>query len=284
MIPGVRIAGPAVRHVEGTGWRVRAPGKLVVLGEYAVLDGAPALVAAVEHGVQCLVSPGSGVQTPGDDRFVRAALQGAPGFHYAFSDWNPVDNIQGKPGFGGSAAATVAACLAAGRPVLDAFAVHAAVQGGGSGIDVYASIHGGLRVFLRGQFDAAPEVAASPMTTVWSGQSASTGPRVQRYFAAKERESFVRASATLVESFGMDPVGAVAEAYRLLVHFCDTAGIEYDLPAFRRIAALAAAHGGAAKPSGAGGGDIAVAVFPDLGRLASFIEDCTAQGLAVIDG
>jgi len=33
---------------------VRAPGKVVLLGEYAVLDGSPALVVAVDSGGRTL--------------------------------------------------------------------------------------------------------------------------------------------------------------------------------------------------------------------------------------
>ena len=70
---------------------IHAPGKLMVAGEYAVLDGAPAVVLAVDRGVQCRISPGEDLQieTPdGDDRFVRPALEGRSG-HYSFSAWNP---------------------------------------------------------------------------------------------------------------------------------------------------------------------------------------------------
>ena len=256
-----------------TGSRWRAPGKLVLVGEYAVLDGAGAVVAAVDRGVECRVEPGLGVVTPGDGRFVRAALEGAPPARYVFSDWNPVMGIAGKPGFGGSAAATVVATLAAGHPGARAFAVHAAVQGGGSGVDIFASLHGGVRRFP----DGAP-VRAAPLVAVWSGRSAATGPRVIRYLAWPERERFVAASAALVDAFGEDPIGVVAEAYRRLVEMGAAAGVDYDTPEHAAIAALARAYGGAAKPSGAGGGDVAVALFADEGALADFTGACAAAG------
>ena len=56
-----------------------APGKLFLVGEYAVLDGAPAVVAAVDRGVRCEAWPGGEglrIETPtGDDRFARPALE-----------------------------------------------------------------------------------------------------------------------------------------------------------------------------------------------------------------
>ena len=257
---------------------VEAPGKLVLLGEYAVLDGAAAVVAAVDRGVRCTVSPGREITTPGDDRFVRAALAGAPVAHYHFEDSRPVRGIDGKPGFGGSAAATVAAVIAAGLPSERAAELHAAVQGGGSGIDVFASLMGGVRRFRDGAVLACP-----PIVAVWSGQSASTGPRVQQYLAWPGRSDFVAESARLVAAFASEPIRATREAYLLLTSMTEAAGIAYDLPAFREASALAVAHGGAAKPSGAGGGDIAVALLPDPEALAAFTRACDQVGLHTID-
>lgn len=261
--------------------RVLAPGKLVVLGEYAVLDGAPAIVAAIDRGVRCELGPGDGIVTPGDDRFVRAALRGAPPGRYTFSDWNPVD-LPGKPGFGGSAAAVVAAVLAAGLPRERAYAIHAEVQGGGtggggSGVDVFASLHGGVKVFPTGEERPCPFLVA-----VWSGRSALTGPRVARYRQHRGRDAFVRESEACVAGFATEPFEAVREAYRRLCAMAAAAGLDYDTEEHRRIAALADEHGGAAKPSGAGGGDVAVALFPDPAARSAFAEACRRAGLAPI--
>ena len=256
---------------------VVAPGKVVLLGEYAVLDGAPAIVAAVNRGVRCEVSAGNGRSTPGDERFVRAALEGAPKRFYAFLDDNPVLGLQGKPGFGGSAAATVAALLAADLPPERANAIHERVQGGGSGIDVFASIHGGVHRFRDGT-----ELPCPPILAVWSGQSAATGPRVLRYLEYEGRATFVAASTALVDAFATEPILALREAYALLRGMAAEAGLDYDLPAFQAISMLARMYGGAAKPSGAGGGDIAVAAFPDTDARAAFTKAAVAQGLVPI--
>lgn len=270
---------------------IRAPGKLVVLGEYAVLDGAPSLVAAVDHGVRCVVSPGDALLTPDDDRFASAALRAvdAPARRYVFSDWNP-PQLPSKAGFGGSAAATVAACAAGlsagGRPWTGlaelARSVHRQVQGGGSGIDVLASVHGGLRV-LGVDGDVSPPLPLAPrLLAVWSGRSSATGPRVQRYRSWSDRGAFVNESTQLVQAFRESPIAALAEAYRLLRAMATSAGLDYDTPAFVRIAALAAAYGGSAKPSGAGGGDIAVALLPDDASLLAFSRACQAEDLRPI--
>jgi phosphomevalonate kinase len=270
-----------------------APGKVVLLGEYAVVDGAPALVAAVDAGVVCRVSAGPfEIRTPtGDDRFVRAALEhvGAPPAIYAFSDAR-VFGIDGKPGLGGSAAATVAACLAgsarAGRPLTGdalrdvAIGVHRDVQGGGSGIDVAAAAHGGVVRFEAGRVTAAREVRP---VVVWSGASASTSSRVRVYQAWPDRARFVDASRALVDAFDDDPLGALRAAWRLLVAMSSSAKLDYRTATLDRIVALAEDRGGAAKPSGAGGGDVAVALFPDPESETSFRDACRQEGLPPLD-
>lgn len=280
---------PVLSSAEGA-LTVLAPGKLVLVGEYAVLDGAPAVVAAVDRGVRCGVSLGDAIETPADDRFARAALVavGAPPRRYAFSDWNPVSLPQGKAGFGGSAAACVAAVvagrLAAGLAPADddaalARRVHHEVQGSGSGVDVLASWFGGVRRFEGLTHTPLP---ARRLVAVYSGQSASTGPRVQRYLQWSGRAAFAAESAALCDLFAVDPLAALQHGFSLLCSMAQAAGLVYETPGLRRIVALAASYGGAAKPSGAGGGDVAVAMFADPEAEAAFCAACAAEGLPPI--
>ena len=267
--------------------RIVAPGKVVLVGEYAVLDGAPAVVAAIDRGVQCSVTPGGPLtlSTPGDDRFARAALAavGAPDANYHFTDWNPVPTAT-KAGLGGSAAATVCACLA-GDPTLKPAAlqdiaqqVHTAVQGSGSGVDIAAAVHGGVLRFESGAVRALEPIEP---VVVYSGQSAATGPRVERYLRVA-RADFVRASHQLADTFQSDPQGALREACTLLEQMTDRAGIAWWTPGLRRIVSIAQNCGGSAKPSGAGGGDCAVALFADEDQASSFRHCCTEAGFSVI--
>lgn len=271
-----------------------APGKVVVAGEYAVVDGAPAIVAAVDLGVAVDVAPApvASVHTPhGDSRFVDAALAAtaAPPARWVFRDHGGA-HLPSKPGLGGSAAATVVAVHAA-RALADedlapqavfavADPVHRAVQGSGSGIDVAASTWGGTLRFRRGEVPRP--VTDLPLVVVWTGHSAQTGPRVERYQAWSGRSAFVAASTALVEGFDADPMAALREDGALLVAMAAEAGIAYRTPELDRIVALATAHGGAAKPSGAGGGDCAVALLPDAEATAAFVAACTADGLVVL--
>ncbi len=265
---------------------VLAPGKLVLLGEYAVLDGAPALALAIDRGVACLVEPvGPGeplrLETPGDDRFARAALDAvnAPAARYRFFAHRPVD-LPSKPGFGSSAAATVAAVLAGGGRGPEAFDVHHAVQGGGSGVDVAASLVGGLILFRSGVTEALEPVR--PLV-VYAGRAASTGPRVEAYLAwSGDRSSFLEHSRALVDLFIEQPVAALEQARLLLTSMAQQAGIDYLTPTLRRIARIAADCGGASKPSGAGGGDCAVALFHNEQDAAAFTHRCQRAGFPII--
>ncbi|MEN0066461.1 MAG: hypothetical protein AAGA48_30270 [Myxococcota bacterium] len=276
---------------------VDAPGKVVILGEYAVVDGAQAIVRAVDRGVRCTVTASPTVQwtTPtGDDRFVARALEAveAPAAHYTFSDWRPVESSE-KVGLGGSAAATVAAVVAAarqaGRPVVAdevfaaAFAVHHAVQGSGSGIDVAASAHGGWLSFAEGQ--ARPLGGGPECAVVFSGQSATTGPRVQRYLALNEsvRRAFVDETQRIVEAFAITPIDAIRAGAEALRAMADQAGIAYWTPQIEDLVRLASDHGGAAKPSGAGGGDIVVAIFDDPGAREAYERAARSAGFLPIE-
>ncbi|MEQ1503061.1 MAG: hypothetical protein ABMB14_12565 [Myxococcota bacterium] len=263
----------------------------MLLGEYAVLDGGPALVAAVDRGVWCEVSPADTVEieVPGDARFVGpalAAVGAAPG-RYTFGAWNPVD-APVKVGLGSSAAATVAAVLA-GCPVdpgpAARFAiardVHRAVQGSGSGIDVAASTFGGVSRFRSGV--VRPEVLRGPAavspSVVFTGVSAATGPRVERYLGWTDRAGFVAEMTAAVDRFADDPIGAIRDGGRALRRMADAAGLAYWTDGIDVTVRLAERHGGAGKPSGAGGGDVVVAVLPDDHARAAFVREVAAAGL-----
>ncbi len=177
--------------------RLSAPGKVFLAGEYAVLEGRPALVMGVdlflhasweEGRIVQLVHLPSGIAwdggpAPEELRFaVRAAglalrlceEEGLPrqGFRLVFENDFAESGV--KPGLGGSAAASVlavrAACAAQGRPLTDeealalALAAHWIEQGGaGSGADVAACALGGvLQVRAHLPWRSAVEAMATP--------------------------------------------------------------------------------------------------------------------------
>ncbi len=268
--------------------RVRAPGKVVLLGEYAVLDGAPAIVAAVNSGVMSTFTPGPAllIEAP-DDRFVGPALSRAPTGTYTFQAWNPVIT-PGKAGLGSSAAATTAAVLIAQLArgasaeadyvFARAATVHHRVQGSGSGIDVAASTYGGVLHFLGGEITPVPIDLTDRLGVAFVGGPADTAPRIERYKAAVGRGDFVARSTAIVRDWIADPIRAFDDARENLRELDRRAGLGWWIEAYTPVIELAHRLGGAAKPSGAGGGDVVVAVFPDAAGRDAWLAAVPAVG------
>jgi phosphomevalonate kinase len=271
------------KHKNSIGTIVRAPGKLVLTGEYAVLDGAPSIVIAIDRGVECEIKEGNGISTPmNDERFVKEALvELCKTKHFQFREWNPIENISSnqKPGFGGSAAACVVSCFIAKKAPNDAFDIHKKVQGSGSGIDIAASIHGGMFSFKQGKIKSLTPILP---VVIWTGSSAKTGPRIEKYLQWKSRKEFVAKSTVLTNQFMSEPVNTIRDLYKLHQQLHTEAKIEYLTPEIIEIVSLAEQFQGAAKPSGAGGGDCIVAFFVDELSKEEFISVCR-QKYVVID-
>jgi phosphomevalonate kinase len=271
---------------------VRAPGKALLAGEYAVLHGAPAICVAVDRFVEAWLAPGRGTQ---QSPFTVAALEAAARItedqSLLQSGELGVDSTglyiqRAKIGLGSSAAVTVAALGAAldardrlsslSKPGLFAAAeaAHSAAQGGrGSGVDIATAIWGGVIRFVR-----KPNVEVTPVTLpadlhltfVYSGQSASTPALLARIDALARRDSARHAAAidrltTAAMAFeaALSNAQAVVEAAAAygaaMAALGDAADAPIVTPALDRLSLIAQHHGGSAKPSGAGGGDLGVA-------------------------
>ena len=153
----------------------RAPGKLFLLGEYAVLHGGAALVAAVDRYITAdLRDDRGGYVTVGADLDAKLPIRvldvadRAELLQRLTVDVSAVFEEAVKMGFGSSAASCVA-ILRAVRPELEDGAVFAIAdhahrmhqQGRGSGADVAAAAFGGLLAYRM-----AAEWAEHP----WIGQ------------------------------------------------------------------------------------------------------------------
>ncbi len=196
---------------------ISAPGKLFISGEYAVLWGGAARVAAVGPRVSAFVrtrddrrvdivleegrltgtATPAGVKwqgaVPGEYRFVahtidlayRLGSHDSPGFAVALAPSPKGENGQ-KLGFGSSARATVLAAEAARLALGGTFdslklalLAHAdAQQGKGSGGDVAACFAGGLVRYRR--YDVAPLIKAANSSGFSTGLSASSSVELLR--------------------------------------------------------------------------------------------------------
>jgi phosphomevalonate kinase len=160
-----------------------APGKLVLSGAYSVLEGAPALVTAVDRYVCCDAAQPASIATPE----VLAALSGAaaPAF-----DASALRSGGRKLGLGSSAAILVASLAAADPRAFPsdqelrqaifepALAAHRHAQGGGSGIDVAASTWGGTLLARRGadgDLELEPlRLPAALVLEAWASEAAAS--------------------------------------------------------------------------------------------------------------
>lgn len=255
--------------------RAAAPGKLVVTGAYAVLEGAPAIVLAVDR---CAIADTARTADP-VTREVREALgDGAA----PFCDATALADGGTKLGLGSSAAVLVATLgalaldrgedLESGavrRAIFDvARDAHARAQGGGSGVDVAASVWGGALVYVRG---LRPRAVRLPPGLVWeaffSGASARTSELRARVDAAQPGPR-ARAMNGLAEAaraaeralaLGAPPfVAAARDTGAALAELGAVSGAPIVTAAVRELSALAAAESAAFLPSGAGGGDVAL--------------------------
>jgi phosphomevalonate kinase len=273
-----------------------APGKLILTGEYAVLDGAPALVIAVDRRASARRRVGLRGTSPflvavaeeiaqrrgADDPAARAALEIGCDSTQFFD--GPL-----KLGLGSSAAVTVAAtALALGTTDHDevfsiASAAHARAQAPlgtrGSSADVAASVHGGVIEFERGTVQRLRWPLGLTMVAFFTGVSAETPKLVAAVAAARTANpASVDAALAAVRTASQAACKACAThapelaatglmaAIALAASATDQLAAATGIPlvpscvvaARRALARL----GGAAKTTGAGGGDIAIAVIP----------------------
>lgn len=279
-----------------------APGKVFLSGEYAVLEGAPANVAAVNRWAMARAVPAQDASP--EVRLAAARMAQFLGLADASPpevDVSTLSQDGRKLGLGSSAAAAVAAAgaiaLRAGRTSIDAeirqtlyeaaTRGHAEAQGGGSGADVAASTMGGVVRFVRGT-KPAPAKLGAPLHLVvaWTGTSARTSDLVRRALQAglphRVHESAAAMDAALAKGDAKLLLEAVVLHRHALQEIADKTGVPMWPQGLRRFVQRALEMGIPAKPSGAGGGDLGVAFAPDPDRARALGEALTADGLMVL--
>lgn len=294
----------------------------MISGEYVVLDGVEALVAAVSaRAVARFSPPGSDRSpdpTPGSPRQGGLPPEAVLARKYAEDELGvvPMDltidtsaqrSGERKLGLGSSSAASAAAAAAVlafhgGDPALErrrilrwALAGHRAVAPQGSGADVAAATLGGVVRFNRDSAESASVVAwpaGLEVVVVWTGEPARTSDLLAkvRGLADQDRARYEQSSAPLrdaarallsavIEDDTHSAVRAAGAHGRAMARLGEEAGAPIVTEPLARAAALAERHGGAAKPSGAGGGDVALAFFADEEAASRFRDECAAHGL-----
>ncbi len=291
-----------------------APGKILIAGEYAVLDGGEAVVMAVNRRARAELGDQPAELSPflaaaarvvadelGADRAALVARTRV--------DSGPLADESGaKLGLGSSAAAITAAVALALPPPGDrrllhrvAHRAHAAAQGGtGSGADVAASVWGGV-LLCRPPDRAGDPLRIAPialppdlvLVPVWLGRPADTRALVAAMndFARREPaacqvlyERITRAATDLADALrASQAVTAVWEGGVAAAELGRAAGVELATEGHRLLAERAEALGGAAKPTGAGGGDVALAAFPGPEAAEHFRADARSLGMKVLD-
>lgn len=261
--------------------RARAPGKLVVSGAYAVLEGAPAIVAAVDRYAVADSDLEPALITPEvREAFRRLGRDDHPGF-----DASRLRAEGRKLGLGSSAAILVASLAVVWAPEVEgdelgeaifplALESHRAAQGGGSGVDVAAACHGGITICRLGADDGALDqrrhaLPEGLVVETWACPgSASTSAMLEgvRALQGREPERYRRcldAAATGARAAVAAPdaeafVAALGAQYDALGALGRAAGVPIVTEEMAAADAVARERGARFGPSGAGGGDIAL--------------------------
>jgi phosphomevalonate kinase len=313
----------------------RAPGKLVILGEYAVLSGAPALAMAVDRHARARIGPGMpgrwSLETRQATRERLAGPLGTPTGLPIVDTLAPAASPSGadqsyeavldsaqffagptKLGLGSSAAALCAWAGAStayrcGRDAADALdpvalvAAHRVIQRGlGSGIDVAASFTGGVIRYSLGA-GHVPQIGSVQLPNgvafagIFVGTSASTPDLVSRYQqwesadgrAPRQTVATLTAIATIgcdAASEGdargfLDAVEQYGEALGMLGRAMDADILTRE---HRLVAGVARRFGVVYKTSGAGGGDLGLALSAQSDAVDAFGAAVQDMGFQVL--
>ncbi len=331
---------------------VTAPGKLVLIGEYAVLEGSPAIVAAIDRRVAVsiqennqkeftLSAPNLGIErqkfipdTKGNAVFVEKPFAGQRenlrffqsvfartwrnfdlnksrvlDLHIDTSEFYISDRV--KLGLGSSAAVTSAltaglhaACgssLSQDKLFLESLAAHHAAQGKiGSGIDIAASVFGGIISYSKATRE--PEIKNIGICEdliiipVWSGSAASTLNLVTKVMQFKKAfpdryrhlmTEMSDSSAKAIKAWSDGDTGTFLSYINSFAKSLEKLGKNSQTPivsvVHKKIGSVVSKYNGVYKPSGAGQGDLGLAFWKrsDFDKKINAL--LKAEGLQTLD-
>ena len=306
------------RHIS-----VSSPGKLVIAGEYAVLYGAPALSLAIDRRAQCTlkISDEGLWHLSGSPPFWNESVSllellsesrndtlgtilswfshrtSLPDHATLHMDTAGFYSEQSKLGLGSSASVLVnlytslATLTELPMSVEDLLDVYRATDQHGSGVDVLTCYYGGL-IQLKRQTTSKVELPSGIYLDFYSvGFSTETRTMVDRF-----RSAFDGLPVTLQESF-ITAANKVADSlndslsfFTALQHFVKVyrdVDLEAELAIWsmqhETMHLMATEVGALYKPSGAGVGDVGVAVATEPQNLAALRRKVTELPVTVLD-
>jgi len=284
--------------------RARAPGKIVLSGAYSVLEGAPAIVAAVDR----YATADAAAEATFVTEEVRAAVTSGVIPRACAFDASALRSADGsrKLGLGSSSAILVATMAAFKGPPPDAaartwffeaaLAAHRTAQQGGSGVDVAASVNGGILVceLAKGRLVTRPHALPrdAHVTILASRVAASTAELRGRVRAFRDsdpsryRSLLARASSGARDAVAASTVDALIAALTAQRDALGELGQRCGAPILTadvaQLAQRASVAGFFVGPAGAGGGDVAIAVGT-APLPADLVAAARAVGLDVVD-
>jgi mevalonate kinase len=288
-----------------------ASGKLILLGEHAVVYGVPAIAAGIERGAHAeatvlaagapstlAIGESTTVADPaGDDRARALAALLSEGSALPSMAITAASDLPPAAGLGSSAAIGVAAAraamAAAGLPADDGAAIARATawervfHGNPSGIDTAAAALGGCFRFTRK--DGAEPIAPAReivITVGLSGVSASTRTMVEGLARLRDRKpemvdrsiagigALVDNARLAIEAGDLEGLGKLMDLNQMLL-----AGLMLSIEPIEHLCAVARGAGAlGAKLTGKGGGGAVIALAADAEGGARILAAFRAAG------
>jgi phosphomevalonate kinase len=279
----------------------------MLMGEWSVLAGYNCVVTTVERGVTVSVEPSENFCDE-HGSFAREAIQvvlrhlRALGYEIVPFKISINSTISPELGLGSSSAVVVAIVRAIflfyGLDVQDkvvfelSFSAHYKVQGNiGSGYDVAAAVYGGPILYrLSNEISRVIKKITLPKNLrilVGSvGKGANTRKLVERVCYkpyAKELASCTEDFLCAIESSDEEAVlASVKRSRHELKKLGDLSGVELETPELKILCDIAQSCGGAAKFSGAGGGDCGVAFCFDREVEQAIVSEWERSGIVTV--
>ncbi len=282
----------------------------MLAGEYAVVDGGPAILMAVDRMAVATLHRKTQYLSPfllsAQRTIAQEFGQASQEVHNARRVSVCTDSFRHegtKIGLGSSAAATVAAIGISITPAdaaVDQALVHrlaakahgdaqAKMGARGSGADIACASLGGVRLFQSTNTTACELPSDLHLVFPWTQKAAATAPMVQavQEFKRKSEDQYLDLAAAIsAEAIALAgaenaraAIATIERAGQAVQALGEAAGVAIWLPIHSELSDIANQFQGSLKPTGAGGGDLALAAFDSSSSAQCFIERLASKGI-----